>query len=267
MMPSLHEQIQDQRSAFTPAQARIADYLLANTLDAALLTATELAQRVNVDPATVVRFAQKLGYKGYLDLKAALGRLVRNGTPAVSGPSGSLGDALERAHRSLSSTYHTVWDSLDRSELVPFLELFGLPCRLLLLCDRGSRVIVDWLAAELRERGFSVDAPADDPAALGESMLSTGSYDRALLIEGLEVSPQLEHLAIGLARKRIRSLGILGSSASQVGYHVDATLQLGQVLAEDTYPFVLGHLLGTLLHAVDQLHGAHQQGIAEDGEP
>lgn len=60
--------IQDHYDDLTPGFRRLADFLMINTLDAAFFTATELARRVSVDPATVVRFSQELGYSGYREL-------------------------------------------------------------------------------------------------------------------------------------------------------------------------------------------------------
>ncbi len=39
---------------------------------AALMTATELAHQVDVDAATVVRFAQRLGYDGFPQLQSEI---------------------------------------------------------------------------------------------------------------------------------------------------------------------------------------------------
>jgi len=52
----------------TPSFQRIAEYILDNTLEVAFLTATELSNKVEVDPGTVVRFAQEIGYSGSRDL-------------------------------------------------------------------------------------------------------------------------------------------------------------------------------------------------------
>ena len=47
---------------------KLADFLLQRELDAAFMTATELAQHMGVDAATVVRFAQTLGYSGFREM-------------------------------------------------------------------------------------------------------------------------------------------------------------------------------------------------------
>ncbi|MGC9400111.1 MAG: MurR/RpiR family transcriptional regulator [Anaerolineae bacterium] len=62
------ERIRDAYTSLTPGFRKIADFITDHTLDAAFLTTTELARRVGVDQATVVRFAQSIGYSGYREL-------------------------------------------------------------------------------------------------------------------------------------------------------------------------------------------------------
>jgi DNA-binding MurR/RpiR family transcriptional regulator len=68
--------IQEAYETLSPRFQRLADYILENTLDVGILTATELARRVSVDPATVVRFAQELGYTGYRELSREIKQYV-----------------------------------------------------------------------------------------------------------------------------------------------------------------------------------------------
>lgn len=73
-----HERIQEYYDTLTPGYRKLADFIVNNTLDAAFLTATELARRVKVDPATVVRFSQEIGYSGYRELSREVKRFVRD---------------------------------------------------------------------------------------------------------------------------------------------------------------------------------------------
>ena len=72
------ERIRKAYDRLTPGFRRLADFLTEKTVDAAFLTATELARRVGVDPATVVRFSQELGYTGYRELSREIKAYVRD---------------------------------------------------------------------------------------------------------------------------------------------------------------------------------------------
>ncbi|MFC4945536.1 MurR/RpiR family transcriptional regulator [Pseudonocardia sp. GCM10023141] len=60
---SLQQLFGDHR--FTPAQRRIAAYLVAHRADAAYLTISELAERAEVSQPSVTRFVALLGFDGY----------------------------------------------------------------------------------------------------------------------------------------------------------------------------------------------------------
>ncbi len=77
------ERIREHYEHLSPGFRRLADFIMTSTLDAAFLTATELARRVAVDPATVVRFAQELGYSGYRELSREIKRYVRDQVTAT----------------------------------------------------------------------------------------------------------------------------------------------------------------------------------------
>ncbi len=77
------ERIREYYDALTPGFRKLADFIMQNTLDAAFLTASELARRVNVDPATVVRFSQEIGYSGYRELSREIKRYVRDQVTAT----------------------------------------------------------------------------------------------------------------------------------------------------------------------------------------
>ena len=59
------ELLVDNRVRLTPSQRRIMQYIVDNYEEAIFLTASQLAGRVGVSEATVVRLAQALGFDGY----------------------------------------------------------------------------------------------------------------------------------------------------------------------------------------------------------
>lgn len=68
----------------SPAQRRIAHYLLENLPEVAFLSAVDLAARVGVSQPSVTRLAAALGFSGYPDLRAALRPMALRLTPTVS---------------------------------------------------------------------------------------------------------------------------------------------------------------------------------------
>ena len=86
MVERLHDfrqRLEDHLPSLTKSQRRIASYLLAGYDEAAFLSAADLAERLNVSQATIVRFAQAIGYDGFPELRRCLQELFRaRATPA-----------------------------------------------------------------------------------------------------------------------------------------------------------------------------------------
>jgi DNA-binding MurR/RpiR family transcriptional regulator len=86
------ERIVREYSSLTKSQQQLADYITGSYLDAAFLSSTELASQLDLDPGTVTRFAQRLGYDGYPelvdDVQSFLKRELRDiWQPAAASPS------------------------------------------------------------------------------------------------------------------------------------------------------------------------------------
>lgn len=80
---SMLDRIKASRLALPPAEQRVADLLLADARNFALLPVTELARRAQVSKPTVVRFCRSVGYDGLADFKRKLAGHVNEGVPFV----------------------------------------------------------------------------------------------------------------------------------------------------------------------------------------
>lgn len=69
---SFHDALETSKRDLTDADKRIGSLLLANPRQAPFMPASEVADRADVHESTVIRFAQKLGFTGYSDMRNAL---------------------------------------------------------------------------------------------------------------------------------------------------------------------------------------------------
>lgn len=109
-----------------PRQRSIAEYLLDHQQEVPFLDIPEIARRARTSPATVVRFAQSLGYEGFAELKAdvlaALRRRVVEPPPRQTVPQALANAAADDtladvARQELGNIEHTL-AHLDRSQFV-----------------------------------------------------------------------------------------------------------------------------------------------------
>src|SRR5512141_2878779 len=71
------DRIRQERSNMSKSFAKLADFLLDSYVEAAFMTASELAHALNLDAATVVRFSQHLGYDGFPKLQREIRQRVK----------------------------------------------------------------------------------------------------------------------------------------------------------------------------------------------
>ena len=80
-----------KKAHLTRSGREIAQYLLDNLLKVSCMTATSIAQELNISDVTVIRFARSLGYEGYNDMQKALQQrmfdYMENSQPLLAYPS------------------------------------------------------------------------------------------------------------------------------------------------------------------------------------
>ncbi len=72
MENNILEKIKEQKESFRDSEEKVANYILARWQEVLHLPITELAERIGVSEATIVRMCKKLGLRGFQELKIAL---------------------------------------------------------------------------------------------------------------------------------------------------------------------------------------------------
>jgi DNA-binding MurR/RpiR family transcriptional regulator len=79
--------------------AQVGAFAMANPDEIAFGTAASIAQRVQVQPSTLVRFAQALGYQGFSDLQSIFRERLRDRVPSYEERLRALRDHSDAAHK------------------------------------------------------------------------------------------------------------------------------------------------------------------------
>lgn len=80
----LLQRLEDSLEVFTASERRIANFILTNRGGIAFETAHSVAEKLGVSSITVGRFARKMGYRHFKDLKTGL-RMTMSGVPWLVG--------------------------------------------------------------------------------------------------------------------------------------------------------------------------------------
>src|SRR3954447_3201111 len=71
------EELRRRYDRLTQSQKRIAEYIIEHSQEVAFSTVDQMAERLDVNPSTIVRFTYRLGLNGFPDLQERMQELVR----------------------------------------------------------------------------------------------------------------------------------------------------------------------------------------------
>jgi DNA-binding MurR/RpiR family transcriptional regulator len=193
MPPDAHalaDRLRRDFDRFSPAQQSLARFLSEHLAEVPMLSAHEVARTAHCSPATVVRFAQTLGYSGYPEMQRAVRQAQRPGLspharhdvdelPSVEGLSSSL--ARDR------SALQDAADRLRGGGLGPLASALAGRSPLVLAGEGYARPVLALLEERLARAGQSVVV-----------ISSLGAAERAWL-DGL--APRAGVLAVVFSRE------------------------------------------------------------------
>jgi DNA-binding MurR/RpiR family transcriptional regulator len=164
-------------------QQRVARFLAANEVMAAFTPATELAQRLKVDPATVVRLTKSLGFRGYPDLQRHLRARFPHHYPSFAVPANGHGDddlsLVQRAFAQDHENLRLGLELLDNTAFTQSIRAIGQARRILIFGGGVAAGVVSFLGSSLRTMGFPVEHAVADGLPLVQELVQLQPDDLA----------------------------------------------------------------------------------------
>lgn len=189
---SLRALIMERRESLPKRLVQVAAYALDSPDEVAFGTAASIAKAAHVQPSTLVRFAQHLGYDGFSDIQQVFRErlrertsnyderlaALREGTPAGSGEAAILDGFLSAAGRSIEQLSHAV----DLKTLEKAVATLASAETVYLIAQRRSYPISSYMAyafGKLKVRCVLIGSAAGiDP----ETIAMAGPRDAALAV-------------------------------------------------------------------------------------
>jgi DNA-binding MurR/RpiR family transcriptional regulator len=164
-MQMVLEKIRQLYPQLTKSQRRIADFTATSYKEAAFMTASRLAARLAVNEATVIRFAQRLGYPGYPELIDDIQTIVREelGATFESTVVAGTQEALLRALAGKAEALHRAASHISPQLAHEACKLLGDARRIYAIGQGISAPLAQTLSLLLRSLGLSAEAVAADP--------------------------------------------------------------------------------------------------------
>ncbi|HST45817.1 MAG TPA: MurR/RpiR family transcriptional regulator [Luteimonas sp.] len=249
--------IRGERERMSAIERRIAGFLLDNAHLLRDYSSQQLANALGISQSSVVKFSQKLGFKGYPDLKFSIGESLARGADVAAAPA-LAGAPGAGPHAALADT---LWQAKSRAEQAT--RLLNPPARLdaVAAAIRKARTV---FLAGAGDDGHAARAFAtrlsllgilavhhDDPALVPIATSAAGNGDVLLVFAERGEQPALCHAARMFHVRRGTVVAIGRHDANALRAHADHVLL---VSAHDGLPQVelllyraaLGQLLDVL---------------------
>jgi len=210
------DRIHDHYDELSPSFRKLADFILQEQLEVAFMTATELARRMDIDAATVVRFAQTLGYSGFRELISEIQDVVRAELEAEYTADVETTETDEELFRSLlenekhNLTLAQNQLTSDVEKILPLLQDAG---RIWVLGQGTVLPLAEFCAASFREVGLPATALEASPLSVAQNLKAVGEDD---LIVGLSLSGMELGVADAMAFAKEKGAQTLAFSSSQI---------------------------------------------------
>ena len=157
---ALAERLTRDYERFSPAQQSLARYLVDHLADIPLLSAHEVARASHCSPATVVRFAQALGYAGYPEMQGVVRRAQRPTLPPRPRDRQlDLPLSAEGLDATLAADRFALDDTARRLAAADLAPLVGalMPCTTIVVVGEGhARPVVSLMEERLARGGRQV---------------------------------------------------------------------------------------------------------------
>ncbi len=221
------ERIRRARTNMSKSFARLADFLLDDYIEAAFMTASELAQRLDLDAATVVRFSQRLGYEGFPELQREVRqRVVRDlflKKPSREYEETASGIALQALDELMAALERTRL-SLDTDALEKLVGCIGEARRIIILPEGPAQPSAYSLVLFLEQGAFPVYIARAGVLDLARMVHTATASDLILAMEVVGQSPMIARALQEAQSKHIPTAAILASASLVSGRFADIVL-------------------------------------------
>ena len=221
------DSIRQERPSMSKSFAKLADFLLDSYIESAFMTASELAHRLDLDAATVVRFAQTLGYKGFPHLQREIRQRVLNDLlvrPVQAKVAESVPGVVANAMAELSLALEQTRMSLDTEALANLVEQIGAARRIILLAENPAQAAAYNLVHFLEQGGFPIYIARSGVADLARTVHTATNQDLLIALEVAGQSPYIAGALEAARQKGLPTAAILGAASLESARAADVVL-------------------------------------------
>lgn len=245
------DRIREARPRLSKSFQRLADYILNSYVQAALLTASQLAHEVDVDAATVVRFAQTLNYSGFPALQDEIKARVlqelllqQQEQPKAD----TLRGLIDRAYKEMGDDIERTRRMMDTAPLENLLSALSKAKRVFLVGDEAAAASVRELQRHLRGVGILAHSLRAEEHELATALAVASEADLLLALDAHNTTPLLAQAVAQAKASGVQSAVVVGAASYEAARKADIVLEVQRQEPDQA----VGIVLVALVHAMGQ---------------
>ncbi len=216
----LEKRIRNRLDTFPTKTRRVAEYLLGNSSEVAFHSIGEVAERLSVSKAQLVRVARMLGFEGYADLKDVL----KEALLAQVAPSAIAGE-VQDTHipqdlcRLEQANLEETRNSLSSKSIVAFCEAAKKADAIYCMGWGISALVSEWFYTRFTELGLKTVLMRRGSVSLIEQSRAVGENDVLIVCELPSYVIEVTEAVEATARRGARIVTLTDSPAAPICGH------------------------------------------------
>jgi DNA-binding MurR/RpiR family transcriptional regulator len=227
---AIEQRLAEAQSRLNPRRRRIIQAALENPDETFFLSSRALARKYRVDPATIVRTIQVLGYRQYADfLRDLRDHFIQRVTPyrIVEATAREKGTVADHVRHSLERDLHNldaVRSGLDPTRAVELAKQIHHARQVLIVGVDLAASLAWFLAYGLVALGFDVEAPPGSEGILQHKVRTLTKRDLVIAISFGRCLRATIDAAVAAKARGVPTFGITDSDTTPIARSCDAYL-------------------------------------------
>jgi len=217
------------REELSANEKKIADFILRNAALIRDYSSQNLAASVGVSQSSIIKFSQKLNYRGFTDLKLAIHEsVVMSGNDDYPDVSGQVGDdradsIREQLFRIKTESLVTTMELNDEARILSAVDVLERSQRVQIIALGSGSLVARNFATMLIQIGKSVIAEVDTYIQLS-SIATLGKGDAVFVISFSGQSAKMIHMVQQAKKAGVTTISLTNYSANPIRSLADVPL-------------------------------------------
>ena len=226
------QELKDNYDTFTGSRKTIGKYVLDNYREVAFMSTIELAEKVGVSDATIIRFARSIGFSGFADFK----NHIREGLKYFDPPYKRLSRSFEilddknnlnmQVGKTDLKNLEDFLLSLETEKIQQSVDAIYKADTIYLIGIGSSGLITDFLAFHLQRMGFKVIAISEGGTLNVEKIMSINENDLLIVSSFPRYSKPTYNATILAKEKGAKIITITDSYFSTISMNSDIVFSI-----------------------------------------